>query len=75
LKRNREFQWPAPPLHGSCWTTCNTSHSTSLSNLQHTTSQQQHMVTLMYTSGLKVCFFELDFCCIQVKGEVACLRN
>jgi hypothetical protein len=22
LKRNREFQWPAPPLHGSCWTTC-----------------------------------------------------
>lgn len=21
LKRKREFQWPAPPRHGSCWTT------------------------------------------------------
>jgi hypothetical protein len=36
LKRNREFQWPAPPLHGSCWTTYGTALHVSLSNLYHT---------------------------------------
>jgi hypothetical protein len=29
------------------------------------------MVTLMYTSVLKVCFFQLNFCCIQIEDEVA----
>ena len=29
----------------------------------------------MYAAGLKVCFFALNFCCTQVKGDVAYLRS
>jgi len=29
----------------------------------------------MYAAGLKVCFFALNFCCTQVKGEAAYLRS
>jgi hypothetical protein len=53
-----------------------------LNNLQYITDRitlrlttYNFTVTLTYTAEMKVCLFVLNFCCMQVKGEVACLHN